>query len=334
MNALAAPRQVTTSESCESEMEGQTALREVDSAEIVSLIDNTVDFGSTIQHKEVKNVRGWTNHPFRLPFAEHGFSVLIKTVSDGNSHTILLDTGLSPEGVVVNAKRMGVELADVECIVLSHGHYDHFGGLVKVSKVIDKENLPIVVHDDVFKTRGMMNTDGSIREFPRLPSENQIAPAKYLRKKHSTLVGDETMLVSGEIRRKTDFEEGFKRHYVFSCGRWLPDPWIWDDQAVILNVKHRGLVVVTGCAHAGIINTAHFAQQITGVSKVYSVMGGFHLAGKYCEKIISRTVEMLQQLNPEIIVPMHCTGWRGKCAISEAMPQAFVSNSVGNLYRF
>jgi 7,8-dihydropterin-6-yl-methyl-4-(beta-D-ribofuranosyl)aminobenzene 5'-phosphate synthase len=330
---LAAPQQVTTSESCESEMDGQISLKEVDSAEIVSLMDNNVDFGSTIQKREVSNVREWTNHPFRLPFAEHGFSVLIKTISKGYHHTVLFDTGLSSEGIVTNATGMGVELSNVEGVVLSHGHYDHFGGLAKVSQVIGKEDLPIIVHDDVFKTRGMINTDGSIREFPKFPAENQIAPARYVRRKKSTLLGDKTILVSGEIPRKTYFEKGFKRHYVLSGDKWLPDPWIWDDQAIILNVKHKGLVIITGCAHAGIVNTALYAQQITGVTKVYSVMGGFHLAGKDCETRINQTIELLLQSDPKIIVPMHCTGWRGKYAISKAIPHAFVSNSVGNLYR-
>jgi 7,8-dihydropterin-6-yl-methyl-4-(beta-D-ribofuranosyl)aminobenzene 5'-phosphate synthase len=324
-------------------MGSRVSLEEVDCVEITSLMDNTIDFASTIQSKEASKVREWTKNRngiewtkkhFSLPFAEHGFSVLIKVFSKGTPYTILFDTGLSAEGVVDNARRMGVELADVESVVLSHGHYDHIGGLVKVSKVIDKEGLPIIVHNDAFKIRGVINPDGSIREYARFPSENQIAPAKYLRRKHPTLLGDKTILVSGEIPRKTDFEEGFERHYAFSGGKWLPDPWIWDDQVIIINVKHKGLVIISGCAHAGIVNTTLFAQQFTGITKVYSIIGGFHLAGKDCETRIGQTVNMLRQLNPEIIVPMHCTGWRGKFAISKAMPQAFVSNSVGNLYRF
>ena len=323
-------------------MEDQVELREVDGVEIISLIDDTVDFASTVQKKEVSKVREWTRNRkgiewakkhFRLPFAEHGFSVLIKIFSEGTHRTILFDTGLSPEGVVTNARRMGVELANVECIVLSHGHYDHFGGLVNVIKVIERKDLPIIVHDDVFKTRAVINPDGSMREYPRFPSEDQIAPVKYLRRKQSTLLFDKTILVSGEIPRKTDFEKGFSRHYVFSRGKWLPDPWIWDDQAIIINVKNKGLVVISGCAHAGIVNTTFFARQITGVAKIYTIMGGFHLAGKDCETRIGQTVKMLQQLNPKIIVPMHCTGWRGKYAISKALPQAFVWNSVGNFYR-
>jgi len=160
-------------------------------------MDNTVDFFSANPNKEVHKVREWTRNRkgiewtkkhFRLPFAEHGFSVLIKILSRENHHTILFDTGQSPEGVVINAKRMGIELTDVECIVLSHGHYDHFGGLINVSKIINRKNLHIIVHDDMFKIRGVINPDGSIRKLPIFPSENQVAPAKYMQTKHPTLL--------------------------------------------------------------------------------------------------------------------------------------------------
>jgi 7,8-dihydropterin-6-yl-methyl-4-(beta-D-ribofuranosyl)aminobenzene 5'-phosphate synthase len=315
-------------------MDRRVSLKEVDDVEVISLIDNTVDFTSTVQKKEVQKVREWTKKHSSLPFAEHGFSVLIKIFSQENHHTILFDTGLSPEGVMTNAIRLGIDLTEVECIVLSHGHYDHYGGLVNVLKAINRKDLPIIVHDDMFKTRGVINPDGTMREYPRFPSKDQVAPARYLRTKQPYLLHGEKLLVSGEIPRKTDFEKGFLRHYAYSGGKWLPDPWIWDDQAIILNVKHRGLIIISGCAHAGIINTTLFAQQTTGVAKIYAIMGGFHLAGKDCETRISQTVKMLQQLNPEIIVPMHCTSWRGKFAISKAMPQAFIWNGVGHLYRF
>ena len=126
----------------------------------------------------------------------------------------------------------------------------------------------------------------------------------------------------------------FPRQQVFSDGTWQSDPWIWDDQAIIINVKRKGLVVLSGCAHAGIVNTTLYARQITGVMKVHAIAGGFHLTGKECEPRIPHTVELLQEFKPKIVVPMHCTGWRGKYAIFKGMPRAFVENSVGNLYRF
>jgi len=324
-------------------MNSQIAIREVGSVEITCLVDNAVDFMSTIAKKEAKHVREWVNDRmdkewvkkhFQLPFAEKGFSVLIRVLCDGKFHAVLFDTGISPEGVVTNAKRMGLNLREIEGIILSHGHYDHFGGLQKVLKAVKKENLPIIVHEDMFRTRGVLDSDGTIRKHPEIPSEKQVAPAKYVKTKLPYLLADDSIFVTGEIPRNTDFEKGLPRQRFFSNGKWQPDPWVWDEKAIVINVKHKGLVVITGCAHAGIINTIRHAQQTTGVAEVYVAMGGFHLAGKDCEPRISKTVEMLRKLNPKIVVPMHCTGWRGKYAIFEAMPQAFVWNSVGNLYCF
>ncbi len=321
----------------------RVALKEVDDVEIISLADNTVDFLSTIERKEVHQIREWikdrmgqewVKKHFRLPFAEHGFSMLIKVFSKKSFHTILFDTGLSREGVVTNAKRMGLDLADIECIVLSHGHYDHFGGLVDVLKVVDKKDLPIIVHEDMFEIRGAVTPEGTVREYRKFPTEDQVAPAKYVRTKQPYLIAHDSVLVTGEIPRKTDFEKGFLRQRVFSDGKWQPDPWVRDERAIVIKVKRKGLVVISGCAHAGIVNTSLYARRITGVVKVHAIMGGFHLAGKECESRIGPTVEMLRRLDPEIVVPSHCTGWRGKNAIFEAMPRAFVWNSVGNLYCF
>lgn len=325
-------------------MDNQTVtLREIDGVEIISVMDNTIDFISTAKRKGVQKVRKWTRDRmgekwvkkhFRLPFAEHGFSMLIRVFSNGKSHNILFDTGISPEGVVTNAKRMGLTLKEVESIVLSHGHYDHFGGLLKIIRTINKKDLPIIVHEDMFRTRGATNQDGTIRKYPEFPSENQMKPALCVKTRQPYLLADNMMLVTGEIPRKTDFEKGFPQQRVLIDGEWQPDPLVRDDRAIVVNIKKKGLLVISGCAHAGIINTTLYAQQITGVSHVHAIMGGFHLAGKQCEPRIDRTVEELKLLKPELLVPSHCTGWRGIYAIAEAFPQAFVRSSVGNLYEF
>lgn len=113
----------------------------------------------------------------------------------------------------------------------------------------------------------------------------------------------------------------------------MPDPYVWDDRAIVVNVKNKGLVIMSGCAHAGIINTILYAQKITGVNTILAVIGGFHLSGKEYEQRIDDTVKELKLLNPRILVPTHCTGWRGFYAIREALPQNCIWNSVGNLYR-
>ena len=214
----------------------QAPLRQVDGVELTSLVDNTVDMLSTIERKEVQRVREWVktrkgdvwikNH-FRLPFGEHGFSMLINVFTQGNYHTILFDTGGSPKGAVTNARGMGIPLGDVECIVLSHGHYDHVGGLPAVCNVIHKK-ISIIAHEHMFKRRGVVNPDGSIREYANFPSEDQVAPAKYLRTRQPFLLAGDSVLVTGEIPRQTAFEKGFPRQRSFSKGKWQPDPWVWE----------------------------------------------------------------------------------------------------------
>jgi 7,8-dihydropterin-6-yl-methyl-4-(beta-D-ribofuranosyl)aminobenzene 5'-phosphate synthase len=318
-------------------------MAESDSVEVHSLVDNSLDFLSSIDRKEAQSFRQWTKKRrgqewirthSQMPFAEHGFSVFIRVFLGRKSVSILFDTGVSEDGVVENAKRMGVELGEVEYVVLSHGHYDHFGGLVSALKAINKSNLPLIVHEDMFKTRGTTNSNGTIRTYPEFPTREQLTSAQLINTKRPYLIGDDTILVTGEIPRETSFEKGFSQHRTRTDGILQPDPLILDDRAVVFNVKEKGLVVVSGCAHAGIINTIRYAQRITGVTNVYAIVGGFHLAGKENESRIEQTVEELKQINPKLIIPSHCTGWRGILAIAKGLPDAFVYASVGNCYDF
>lgn len=320
---------------------GKLKLTEVDGLEIISLIDNSVDFLSIIDRKEVQSFRQWTKKQrgereigkhSELPVAEHGFSMLIRILCGRKSISVLFDTGVSASGVVENAKRMSIELNEVEYVVLSHGHYDHFGGLQSVLKAINKPNLPLILHEDMFKTRGNASSDRTIRVYPQFPTEDQLLSAQILKTKQPSLIADGTTLITGEIPRETSFEKGFLKHRALIDGVWQPDPLILDDRAIVFNVKGKGLVIISGCAHAGIINTVMCAQRISGIKDVYAVMGGLHLAGKENENRIQPTVKEMERIFPKLVVPMHCTGWRGMFSIAKALPDVFVWNSVGNLY--
>lgn len=316
--------------------------KEADFVEIVSLVDGSVDFISNINKREVKSFREWTREYYgqewakthaQMPYAEHGFSMFIRVFHEGKASSVMFDTGGSSQIILENARRMGINLSDVECIVLSHGHYDHFGGLVSAVKAINETSLSIIVHEDMYKTRGSMNSKGAIRKYSRFPAEVELSPAKVVSTKGPSLTAGGLVCVTGEIPRKTSFETGYTPHRVLLNGSWQPDPWIRDERAIIINIKRKGLIVLSGCAHAGIINTIAYAQQITGITKVYAVMGGFHLSGKEFENRIQPTIEELQRINPDLIVPSHCTGWKAACALAKKLPEAFVWNSVGNLYR-
>jgi len=316
-------------------------LAEVKALEILSLADNSADFLSTPSRAEVQSFRQWTSKRycqewtkghFELPLAEHGFSMLIRIIKREKSRNILFDTGVSSEGVILNAKRMGINLSEVECVVLSHGHYDHAGGLLSALKAINKAKLPLIVHEDMFKKRGTSTPDDKIREHPEFPTKQQLNQAELIFTKKPLLIAEGMMLITGEIPRETSFEKVFLNHRAFVNGAWQLDPWILDDRAVVVNIKGKGLVVLSGCAHSGIINTVSYAQHITGIKKIYAIIGGFHLAGKNFEDRIEKTVEQLKKIAPNLIVPSHCTGWRAMCAIADSIPEAFVWNSVGNLY--
>ena len=143
------------------------------------------------------------------------------------------------------------------------------------------------------------------------------------------------VLVTGEIPRTNSFEKGFPNHYSQEKdGELKPDPLIKDDQAVILKVKDEGLVIITGCGHAGIINTLNYAKELTGEDRIYAVLGGMHLSGGLFEQIIPKTIGELEELKPRFVVPCHCSGLKAMSEIARKMPHAFIQNSVGTNYSF
>jgi 7,8-dihydropterin-6-yl-methyl-4-(beta-D-ribofuranosyl)aminobenzene 5'-phosphate synthase len=147
-----------------------------------------------------------------------------------------------------------------------------------------------------------------------------------------SFVFERSALVTGEVDRTTTFENGFPVHQAYRNGAWEPDPLVLDDQALILNVADKGLVILTGCGHAGIVNICRYARRLTGVDRLYAVIGGFHLSGPLFEPIIGDTCDALIELAPEIIVPSHCTGWKATHALAARLPDAFIHNSVGTTF--
>ena len=147
-----------------------------------------------------------------------------------------------------------------------------------------------------------------------------------------SLLVEGSLLLTGEVDRTTDFETGMAIHQAWRDDGWQPDPLILDDQAAILHVRDKGLVVLTGCGHAGIVNIVRYAKRLTGIDRVYAVIGGFHLTGGIFEAIIPATVDALTAESPGVVVPAHCTGWRAQNALAAAMPEAFIPNSVGTRF--
>ena len=144
-----------------------------------------------------------------------------------------------------------------------------------------------------------------------------------------TLLAGAMALVTGEVERTTSYEKGLPNALLERNGVIEKD-LILDDQAIVVRVKGKGLVVIAGCAHAGIVNTLMFAQKATGEQKIHAVIGGFHLSGPFFEKFHDPTVDALKKIDPDVLMPMHCTGWKAIQRFQKEFPESFVLNSVGS----
>ncbi|MGI0079302.1 MAG: MBL fold metallo-hydrolase [Nitrososphaerales archaeon] len=160
--------------------------------------------------------------------------------------------------------------------------------------------------------------------------------ARVEKTKGTTSLASGSVLVTGEIPRVTTFEKGLapNTQYLKLDGEFRHEPLILDDQALVVSVKDKGLVVITGCGHAGIVNTTDYARQISGVDRVHALIGGLHLEGQYFDPIIDQTVDSLEKISPKFIVPAHCTGLRASFKIFGAMPQNYVESGVGTTFKF
>jgi len=190
-----------------------------------------------------------------------------------------------------------------------------------------------MIHPEFWARRRLAIPGGEPFELPAT-SQSALEDAGFgiIEQRQPSFLYDRSVLITGEVDRVTGFEKGFPVHQAWRGQGWEPDPLILDDQALIAHVAGRGLVVLTGCGHAGIINICRYAQRLTGVDKLHAVIGGFHLAGPLFEPVIADTVSALEQLAPEVIVPAHCTGWKATHAIARRLPGAFIQNSVGTTF--
>jgi len=311
-------------------------LKEVEKVEITCLVDNTVDalLPSTEVARRPVLAKNWYEHPL---IAEHGFCAAITLHIDGGKRRILLDSGLDPLAASHNANALGFDLSFCESLISSHGHIDHAGGLLNIRKIMNQDQkIQLVLHEDAFRNRVVKFQDGRTIALPA-PDRTLLTEAGYkiIEKNSASSWVNDRVLVTGEIPRTNNFEKGFPNHYSeVDDGNLEADPLIKDDQAIVLNAKDKGLVIITGCGHAGIINTLNYAKELTGEDRIYSVVGGMHLSGGLFEPIISRTAEELERLNPKFVVPCHCSGLKAVSEIARKMPQSFIQSSVGTTYIF
>ena len=306
-------------------------LQEVDKLEILTLQDNYIDVAAMDSTEMVHRAMPLKDGEIKNSIlAEHGFSALVTVTTGSESRSILFDFGFSEHGAAYNADALDADLSNVEALVLSHGHMDHFGGLLPLVERVGKKNLKLILHPTAFrKPRYIKVSEDFNINLPPLKKEMiSKAGVVMVESKDPRLLVDGLMLFLGEVPKLTDFEKGFARMYYDEDGQSHWDP-IEDDTAIVANVRGKGLVVISGCAHSGIINTVKYAQKTSGIDKIYVVMGGFHLSGTDFEPIIEPTAQALKALEPEYIIPTHCTGRKATMYLEKEMPDQFLLNMSG-----
>jgi 7,8-dihydropterin-6-yl-methyl-4-(beta-D-ribofuranosyl)aminobenzene 5'-phosphate synthase len=302
----------------------------VESLEIVVVVDNFYD----CFQKEEKCAKRLTLaaadsfEGIRVQ-GEMGLAYFITATAAGKKHRLLMDFGLSQEVYENNLRHLKLEVSDVEALVLSHGHEDHYAGLPVALKQV---HGPLYVGGpDAFLHRFFVTQAKTVDMGTLDRAAIEKTGSKVVFAREPAVVAG-VALASGQIEHVTDYEKVPPPMKMEKDGALVQDP-LTHELALIFNVEGRGLVVVTSCAHSGVINTVEYARKITGESRVLAVLGGMHLTSA-SDETIDKTVAALQAIKPTFVAPMHCTGNRALMKLAALMPDAYVHPSVGTRYVF
>lgn len=323
---------------------GVGKLKPVDELDVQVLVDNVTDWLSTNPEHIHSELQGHVGHGLHalsgqaICCAHHGLSLVITARSGERRDTVLFDAGPEDFAVERNGNRLHVDFGGIDALVLSHGHWDHAGGLLQATRLIRRARpegtLPCYLHPGMFRQRGVRLPGGKV-----LPLADVPTPDAYRRAGAEPVITDQacTILegrcfISGEIPRVTAYERGLAGHVAREGAddAWEPDPLIMDERFLAVHVEHKGIVVFTACSHAGLVNVLTEARHCFPRVPLYAVIGGFHLAGTGMEAIIPETVQDLAAFDLRWIIPSHCTGWRAVHALLSAFgEERVVPNAVG-----
>jgi 7,8-dihydropterin-6-yl-methyl-4-(beta-D-ribofuranosyl)aminobenzene 5'-phosphate synthase len=332
----------------------------LDSLELVVVVDNETDTLSSIdpdvdQVPEVASLLERTPATLehdgdpgvcvfdQLCVACHGLSVLVRGTLDGRTRAALFDVGPYGDVWLDNVARLGIDLSEIEWVFLSHWHADHSGGFpAAVGAIAEARSTaglapPVVdLHPDRPDQRGVRLPSGTFALLPPEPTIAQLEEAGghvVFNDRPHQVAG--LFLGSGEIDRVTSYETGLAGHHTWGGGVGRADPLIMDERFLAAHVRSRGVSVLSACSHAGVVNACLGAKALFPGAPVDVVLGGYHLAGAPMEPRIPDTVRDLAELiDPRIVAPGHCTGWRAKAALANAFsPGRYGPSVVGSRYR-
>lgn len=338
-----------------------STIAQLDELRLLVMVDNATDMLSSVDEgvpqvpeighilprmpvsrttQDGRQCREFLDH---LCLACHGYSVLATGKRGDETHTVLFDVGPFPLVWKENAERLGIDLAQIEAIVLSHWHFDHSGALPEVVAAVAAARAraglaePVVdLHPDRPEQRGMLLPTGAMALLPPEPTFEAIAGAggKVATHGEDHALAGGFFFASGEIPRVTDYETGLAGHHTFRGDSCWPDPLILDERFLAARVRGRGVTVLSSCSHAGIVNVGLRARAAFPGEAIDALVGGYHLAGKPMEPRIAATVrDLADRVQPRLIAPGHCTGWRAAAALAQAFaPGRYGPSVVGSLY--
>ena len=253
---------------------------------------------------------------------QHGISFLLTAERDDVVKNILVDVAQDSAALIENINRMQIAISCIDAVVLTHCHYDHTRGIAKILREIGGKDIPVIAHPDIFRThfisdpylRSIGIMDGDRRE--DIESSGGIL----------CLAGNALeimpgLISTGEVERITDFEEVGMNLFTIENGQVKGD-LMKDDISVVANVRGKGLVIVTGCSHAGIVNIIQQSIKLTGTKKIHGIIGGFHLI-EASEERIQKTALALKKFNPDWVYAGHCTGFRAQVELYNIFKERF-----------
>jgi 7,8-dihydropterin-6-yl-methyl-4-(beta-D-ribofuranosyl)aminobenzene 5'-phosphate synthase len=265
-------------------------------------------------------------------WGSHGIALLLDVKAGDTDKRILLDVGQSSDALLHNMELAGVEPASIDMIFLSHCHYDHTLALVDMLKHIGKE-IPVIGHPEVLRKNFAL--DPALQE---IGAGCKNTPEKLVELgAQLVLVKDpfplmEGVLSTGEVERSTDFEGRGIGTYNLENGKLVPDNLV-DDISVIVNLRGKGLYIVTGCSHAGIVNIIEHAKRVTGIDSIFCIIGGLHLINAD-DQVIAKTIDRLEGINPRLVIPGHCTGQKAQYRLWERFGKRYRSMNSGSVFEF